>query len=273
MTRPADHRTAALAAALVLVSTTCVACTPPAATSPNRAAPSWTSQTTPPSTPAPSTTIASSTGGPSPTVVPSPASIPTPNPEPVPAFEATVSALPPDVINRMTGVSWRDGCPVPLSDLRYLTLTHRTFEGGTAQGELVAHTEVADSLVEVFRDLFDAHYPIRSLRLVDDFGGSDDASMAADNTSAFNCRPVAGSTRWSEHAYGRAIDVNPVENPWVRGDTVEPPAGRPYVRRPAEPGVILPDDAVVRAFQAAGWLWGGSWESPKDYQHFSTTGR
>ena len=97
--------------------------------------------------------------------------------------------------------------------------------------------------------------------------------MAADNTSAFNCRPVAGPDRWSEHSYGRAIDLNPVENPWVRGTAVAPPAGAAFVTREPAPGVILPDDVVVRAFAAAGWSWGGSWESPVDYQHFSTTGR
>lgn len=188
-------------------------------------------------------------------------------------FTASVSPIPDQVAARMVGVSWREGCPVPLSDLRYLTVTHRTVDGGSAHGELVVHADVADGLVGVLRALFDAGYPIRSMRLVDDFGASDDASMAAGNTSAFNCRVVAGTQRWSEHAYGRAIDVNPIENPWVSGSNVQPPAGAAYVARPAEPGVILPGDAVVRAFAAAGWSWGGAWDTPKDYQHFSTTGR
>lgn len=169
--------------------------------------------------------------------------------------------------------SWRPGCPVPLADLRYLTLAHHTFEGTVVTGELVVHTDVADGVVEVFRALFDAGYPIRTMQLVDDFDASNDASMAADNTSAFNCRPVAGTTTWSEHSYGRAIDLNPVENPWVRGADVQPPAGQPFAARPQAPGVIHPDDVVVQAFAAAGWRWGGDWRSPVDYQHFSVTGR
>jgi hypothetical protein len=187
-------------------------------------------------------------------------------------YAGTVSAITPELAARMAP-SWREGCPVPLADLRYVTVTHRDFAGGTATGELVVHAEVADSVVAVFGELFALGYPVRSMRLVDDFGGSDDASMAADNTSAFNCRPISRGTGWSEHAYGRAIDLNPVENPYVRGSLVLPPEGQPYASRPDEPGVVHAGDAVVRAFAAHGWQWGGDWSSPVDYQHFSTTGR
>lgn len=169
--------------------------------------------------------------------------------------------------------SWHEGCPVPLEDLRYVTVTHYGFAGEVVQGELVVHSDAADAMVTVFHALWDAGYPVRSLRLVDDFGGSDDASMAADNTSALNCRAVTGGTRWSEHAYGRAIDVNPVENPYVLGRHVAPPAGREFAGRPDLPGVIHDDDAVVQAFASVGWTWGGDWPSPVDYQHFSATGR
>jgi hypothetical protein len=169
--------------------------------------------------------------------------------------------------------SWRPGCPVPLDDLRYVTVTHRDFAGAAVQGELVVHEDAADAMITVFRALFDAGYPVRSMRLVDDFDASDDDSMAADNTSAFNCRAITGGTGWSEHAYGRAIDLNPVENPYVRGSSVAPDAGREFAARPELPGVIHDDDAVVRAFASVGWLWGGHWDSPVDYQHFSPTGR
>ncbi|MFS0704345.1 M15 family metallopeptidase [Cellulomonas sp. 179-A 9B4 NHS] len=162
---------------------------------------------------------------------------------------------------------------MPLGELRYLTVTHDNMAGAVVTGELVVHADVADGLVEVFRTLFDARFPIASMRLVDDFGADDDASMAADNTSAFNCRAVTGGTGWSEHSYGRAIDVNPVENPYVRGATVLPPAGAAFVDRHAAPRVILDGDVVVQAFAAHGWQWGGHWTSPKDHQHFSTTGR
>ncbi len=191
---------------------------------------------------------------------------------PAPAYAAAVTPITPELAARMHA-SWRPGCPVPLEDLRYVTVTHHDMAGGVATGELVVHADVAAGLVEVFRTLFDAGFPIASMRLVDDFGADDDASMAADNTSAFNCRAVTGGSSWSEHSYGRAIDVNPVENPYVRGSTVLPPAGAAFVGRPVAPGVILDGDVVVQAFAAHGWQWGGHWTSPKDYQHFSTTGR
>ncbi|MDQ0375117.1 M15 family metallopeptidase [Cellulomonas humilata] len=191
---------------------------------------------------------------------------------PPPDFTSTISEITPELAARMEP-SWRPGCPVPLEDLRYVTVTHRDFAGEKVQGELVVHADAAEDMVTVFRALFDAGYPVRSMRLVDDFGASDDASMDADNTSAFNCRAITGGTGWSEHAYGRAIDVNPVENPYVSGSSVGPSAGREFVRRPDSPGVIHGGDEVVGAFAAVGWLWGGDWDSPVDYQHFSPSGR
>jgi hypothetical protein len=210
------------------------------------------------------------TAAPTPAARPS-ATVPPASPAP-PAFTSTVSAITPELAARMSP-SWRPGCPVDLADLRYVTVTHHGFAAGeVAQGELVVHADVADGVVSVFRTLFEAGYPIRSMRLVDDFGASDDASMAADNTSAFNCRAITGGTEWSQHAYGRAIDLNPVENPYVLGRSVEPREGRAFADRSAAPGVIQPGDAVVQAFAAIGWSWGGAWSSPVDYQHFSLTG-
>jgi len=153
-----------------------------------------------------------------------------------------------------------------------VTLTYRGFDGGVHSGELVLNADAVDAVTRAFRALFEAGYPIASMRLVDDFGADDDASMAADNTSAFNCRPVAGTSTWSEHAYGRAIDLNPVENPYVSRSGVYPPAGRPFASRPTAPGVVHKGDAVVRAFAAIGWGWGGAWSGTRDYQHFSATG-
>lgn len=191
---------------------------------------------------------------------------------PPPEFTSAISEITPELAVRMEP-SWRPGCPVPLADLRYVTVTHRDFDGEKVQGELVVHADAAEAMVTVFRALFEAGYPIRSMRLVDDFDASDDASMDADNTSAFNCRAITGGTGWSEHAYGRAIDVNPVENPYVSGSSVGPRAGRAFVSRPDSPGVIHDGDEVVRAFASVGWLWGGDWDSPVDYQHFSPSGR
>ena len=171
--------------------------------------------------------------------------------------------------------SWRTGCPVPLESLRLLTVSHWDFDGNHLQGELVVHAAVADDIVTVFRRIHEARFPIQQLRLVDDFGGDDDRSMAANNTSAFNCRQATGSSRWSEHAYGRAVDINPVQNPYVtRSGAVLPPEGAAYTKRdPATPGLITAGGPVVAAFRAIGWGWGGNWSSGKDYQHFSASGR
>ncbi len=170
--------------------------------------------------------------------------------------------------------SWRPGCPVRIGDLRLLRASYRGFDGATHQGVLVVNVDAVPAVVAALRSLFDARFPIRRMRLVEGYGADDDRSMAADNTSAFNCRRVTGSGTWSEHAYGRAIDVDPLENPEIRGSVVSPPGGAAYVDRSRRaPGMIHAGDATVRAFAAVGWRWGGYWHSPKDYQHFSATGR
>jgi hypothetical protein len=138
----------------------------------------------------------------------------------------------------------------------------------------VVHRAVAADLVRVFHRLYEARFAIRRMELVDRYGGSDFRSIEADNTSAFNCRYVDGSSRWSEHAYGRAIDVNPIENPYVSGGRTSHPASEPYLdRTPCRKGMACPGTALVRAFEAIGWGWGGNWTSVQDYQHFSSSGR
>ena len=166
--------------------------------------------------------------------------------------------------------SYREGCPVGPTKLRTVVVSHWGFDGEPHVGRVVVARRLAPGIVRVFRTLWDARFPIRLLRPVSAYRGSDDASMAADNTSAFNCRFVGGTSRWSLHAYGEAIDVNPVENPYVRGATVSPPAGRAYLdRRRYRKGMAIRDGVLVRAFAAEGWKWGASFG---DYQHFSTTG-
>ena len=167
--------------------------------------------------------------------------------------------------------SYRQGCPVGPSELRTVAVSYWGFDGKPHAGRIVVAKRMAPGLVSVFRTLWEARFPLRRLRPVSAYRGSDDASMAADNTSGFNCRFVGGTSRWSMHAYGEAIDVNPVENPYVRGSTVSPPAGRAYLdrSRPRQ-GMAVRDGVLVRAFAAAGWKWGASFG---DYQHFSTTGR
>ena len=189
---------------------------------------------------------------------------------PAPQYEARIEVIP--TTFRMT--SWRPGCPVHRRDLRLITLSHWGFDGKVRKGRLVVHRSYAKAVAGVFGQLFSARFPVRRIRLVEAYGSDDDRSMAADNTSAFNCRFVEGTSSWSEHAYGRAIDLNPIENPYVNGGTVSPPRGRAYLdRSQRKPGMVHDGDVVVRAFRSIGWGWGGYWRSLKDYQHFSATGR
>lgn len=199
-----------------------------------------------------------------PTGVP-PSGPPSVTAEEFPQFAGTVS---PVTAGRL-GASYRPGCPVLPDALRLLNLSYVTFEGRSATGELVVSAEVAEDVVAVFAELYARRFPIRSLVTVDAFGADDDASMAADNTSAFNCRPITGGGGWSLHSYGVAIDLNPRENPYVSGETVLPPEGRDYLDRDnAVPGMIRAGDPVVAAFGDHGFGWGEYWTGPTDYQHF-----
>jgi hypothetical protein len=190
-------------------------------------------------------------------------------------YRSSVSRLPAAVRELMIGSSWRPGCPVPLRDLRLVRVTFVGFDGGTHRGKLVAHRWYAEGIRRVFHKLFDAGFPIRRMRLVDRYGANDTRSMNADNTSAFNCRFRDGvCCRWSMHAYGKAIDINPVENPYVGPWGVSPERGAPFVDRShRRPGMIFERDRVWWAFHRIGWEWGGTWSSTKDYQHFSSNGR
>ncbi|MDX6534713.1 MAG: hypothetical protein QOF68_2457 [Gaiellales bacterium] len=189
-----------------------------------------------------------------------------------PRFQAKIEPISPELRARMT--SWRPGCPVGLRDLRLLTLSHWGFDGEPHFGRLIVARGQAKNVVKAMHRLFDLKFAIRRMRLIDAYGSDDHRSMAANNTSAFNCRFVFGTTRWSEHAYGRAIDINPIQNPAVEGSRVSPPAGRPYANRSRRAkGMIHAGDAVVRAFAAVGWEWAGYWRGFTDYQHFSATGR
>ena len=198
--------------------------------------------------------------------------------EPVGPFRRTarhtfVWSVQPVTAARLGG-SHRAGCPVPVADLRLVGLTSWGFDGRTHRGELVVHRDVATDVVAVFRALHAARFPVARVVTAEQYGADDDQLMAANATSAFNCRQVTGGTGFSEHAYGRAIDVNPVQNPYVRGTTVEPPAGRDYLDRGnVRPAMIVAGDPVVAAFTAVGWGWGGNFTSLKDYQHFSQSGR
>jgi poly-gamma-glutamate capsule biosynthesis protein CapA/YwtB (metallophosphatase superfamily) len=192
----------------------------------------------------------------------------------LPAYAASIDGVPNAVRRRMTGSSHDPArCPVGLSDLRLLTLRYVGFDARAHTGQLVVHRRHAHDLVDVFEELYRARFPIQKMQLVDVYGGDDNRSMADDNSSAYNCRTVAGTRTFSAHAYGAAVDVNPVENPYVTAEEVLPRAGRKFVEidrsagSDAAPGVIVADDVVVRAFARVGWKWGGVWNEA-DYQHF-----
>lgn len=192
---------------------------------------------------------------------------------PPPVFEAGVAPIDDATRARMQH-SWRPGCPVPLEELRLLALDHWGYDGAEHRGEMVVHAAEADVVVAAFRTLFEARFPIERMELVDAYGGDDAASTRANNTAGFNCRSVVGRPgAWSEHAFGRAIDVNPRVNPYALDPNVQDPVLARYLDRSLdETGMIRPEDVAVRAFEAAGWHWGGHWSAP-DYQHFSATGR
>ena len=192
------------------------------------------------------------------------------------AYPYSISRITPAVKARIMGVSYHTGCPVPLRNLRYVRLRYWDFHHRRRTGELIVNRDAAGSIVRVFRRLYANGYEIRRMKLVDAYGGNDYRSIEADNTSAFNCRFVDGTTRWSNHAFGRAIDVNPLENPYVSANgTTSHPRSRRYVNRSKRrhPAMILRGDRTVRAFASQGWGWGGNFSGAKDYQHFSADGR
>jgi len=192
-------------------------------------------------------------------------------------YHASISKITPQVKQRMLkGNSWRKGCPVHLNDLRYLRMTYRDFSGGERQGEMVVHKAVASEVTQIFEELYTTSYPIRKMRLVSDYNGNDWQSIEADNTSAFNCRKATGSKHWSKHSYGRAIDLNSIENPYIsRSGRIAHKASLQYRKRvhrnntSADKAVLLRHDKAVRIFKKYGWKWGGDWSGVKDYQHFS----
>ncbi|MCI8280708.1 MAG: M15 family metallopeptidase [Lachnospiraceae bacterium] len=179
-----------------------------------------------------------------------------------------------DVRQRIWGRSYQENDQISLEDLRYLRVLHRGFDGAVHVGELMVHRQIADDVLEIMQQLYENDYPIEKMVLVDEYGGSDEASMEDNNTSAFNFRMIAGTNKMSNHSMGLAIDVNPRYNPYVKEKSsgellVSPENGRTYVERSKDiPYEIQEGDLCLELFLEHGFTWGGNWNGVKDYQHF-----
>jgi poly-gamma-glutamate synthesis protein (capsule biosynthesis protein) len=192
-------------------------------------------------------------------------------------YNATISTITPDIKKRMVkGNSWQKECPVPLRNLRYLQMSYIDFNGQPQTGEMIVHKDVADVTVATFEDLYKVGYAIHKMHLISYYKGNDWKSIENDNTSAFNCRPVSGKKGvWSKHAYGKAIDINPIANPYVyKSGHISHKASYKYKRRRhqninnlADRALLMPHDPATKIFKHYGWGWGGEWVT-KDYQHF-----
>ncbi len=188
-----------------------------------------------------------------------------------------ISVLPGHIADKMNGGSYPEDAAIGLEELRYVQVLHIGFDGRAHRGELVVNQLVAEEILEIFMELYEKKYPIEQIRLIDDYGADDEASMADNNTSGFCWREVAGGGSMSVHAQGLAIDINPLLNPYVKvnrdgSTTVLPPEGKKYLERNGRtPGMIMKGDACHEAFTSRGWEWGGDWTTLKDYQHFYKT--
>jgi hypothetical protein len=206
---------------------------------------------------------------------------PSPTPEPRRAhLFGRIRSISPALAIEMTGTTWEPGCPVALEDLRLLRFNYLGFDGEIHRGPLVVHASVAKDVLGVFGQLFDAGFPLKHVALARRWRPNAPTDTTRSVTAAFNCRPALNPDgtpggSWSEHAYGLAVDVNPLQNPYVAEDgSVLRPAAQAYVdRSQGLPGMIHAGDMVVRAFAAIGWEWGGDWDGKKDYMHFSLRGR
>jgi D-alanyl-D-alanine carboxypeptidase len=227
-----------------------------------------------------------------PTALPS-SRVPSPQPvavSPAPAGSApatehdrfagrVVSPLPASLAREVRGTTWKPGCPIPLSALALLRFNWVGFDHTVHRGSMVVNAQVATDVLSVFRALYEARFPIRHVALAKEFRPNADPNTRSSVTASFNCRPIvtpAGvGDRFSMHAYGLAVDVNPLQNPYVAADGyVRDRFARPYRDRSQHlPGMLHDGDVVVRAFAAIGWGWGGDWSGGKDYMHFSANGR
>jgi hypothetical protein len=173
-------------------------------------------------------------------------------------------------IDRIVGVSWQENTPVKLEELSYVNVTYWGFDDTEHIGEMIVHEKLAQEVIDIFKELYEAKFPIEKIKLIDEYDADDNLSMADNNSYAFCSREVTGKKgKFSNHSYGIAIDINPVQNPYVKGDIVLPEEGNNYLNREdIRKGMIIKGDMCYNAFKSRGWTWGGEWKSLKDYQHF-----
>ena len=192
-------------------------------------------------------------------------------------FDYSISKISPEIKQRMIkGLSYKENCPVPLKDLRYLNITYLDFNKENKIGELIVHKDISEETVLIFKELYFIKYPIYKMQLVSDFKANDFDSIEANNTSAFNCRKVANTSRWSKHAYAKALDINPIQNPYVsRKGFISHKDSLKYEKRVhknqidlKDKAILLKTDTAVKIFKKYDWKWGGDWKTIKDYQHF-----
>ncbi|HSV38727.1 MAG TPA: M15 family metallopeptidase [Nocardioidaceae bacterium] len=188
-------------------------------------------------------------------------------------WHVSIEPLTPAFVRR-TDLAWKPACPVGLDELRYLEMSFWGFDGKPHTGQMVVAASLADDVAGVFRKLYSARFPIEQMTLTTQAGLDAPPTGDGNETSAYACRPSTGSTSWSAHAYGIAVDLNPFNNPYTKGDLVLPELSSSYIDRDwKRPGMIYPGDVVTTAFADIGWTWGGTWQSLKDRHHFSANGR
>ncbi len=192
-------------------------------------------------------------------------------------FSNTINRITPELkILMIKGHSWKKECPVHVNDLRLVQLTHWDFDDKQSTGKLIVHKDIAHEVVEIFHQLYTQKYPIRQMKLMHEFSGDDFESIEADNTSAFNCRYVENTRRWSKHALGKAIDINPLENPYIsRKGKIYHKESYSFRKRIhknnslKDKAMLLKNDDATSTFAKFGWRWGGNLKTIKDYQHFA----
>lgn len=181
----------------------------------------------------------------------------------------SISDIPTEIATAMMGVSYTINETISLDDLKYLQITYYDFDHQVQIGEMIVHKIVADEVLEIFREMYLESYTFASIQLVYHFDGDDNISMLNNNTHAFNFRYITGGSTLSNHAFGLAIDVNPMQNPYINRDLILPSGSEEYADRNSyKLGMIIKEDPLYRAFISQGWSWGGEWDSLKDYQHF-----